>query len=68
MSILYFWPLSTQNLDLLGYFSFFEDFQPEILKITELSKFRYFAPNPENKTIPLFGPSTVYMEHHFFLI
>ena len=28
-------------------------------KITESTKFRYFAPNPENKTIPLFGPSTV---------
>ena len=28
-------------------------------KITESSKFRYFAPYPENETVPLFGPSTV---------
>ena len=28
-------------------------------KITESTKFRYFASNPKNKTNPLFGPSTV---------
>ena len=33
-------------------------------KITESSKFRYFTPNSENKTVPLFGPSTVLLTYY----
>ena len=56
MSIQCFLSLLTENLGFYAVicFSGFENF-----KIMESIKFRYFAPNPRNKTIPLFGPSTV---------
>ena len=38
----------------------FRGFLSENCKLTESSEFRYFAPNPKNKTIPLFRPNTVW--------